>query len=146
MFSRLSELADALTADPLSEVLQDLRIAGVSYGRCQLSSPLGIDFAPQRAARFHFVAAGACWLHTAALGWLPLRAGDVVLLPHGRGHALADTAGGPTRPLDKFPLEQIGERTYRLCAGGGGTRALLLCCSVSFEAPAVHPLLDRPGA
>ena len=142
MFSRSSEHADELTPDPLSEVLQDLRISGGSYGRCALRSPWGIDFAPQRAARFHFVAAGACWLHTAALGWVPLRAGDVVLLPHGRGHTLADTPGGPTRPLGDYPLEPIGETTYRLRAGGNGTRALLFCCSVSFEEPATHPLLE----
>ena len=71
-----------------------------------------------------------------------LRAGDIALLPHGTGHALADSARQPTTALDKFPLEEIGDRTYRLTAGGAGTRTLLACCSVSFEAPAVHPLLE----
>src|SRR5262245_26671245 len=142
MLSRSSEHADVLIPDPLSEVLQDLRISGGSYGRCVLTSPWGMDFPPQRAARFHFVAEGECWLHTSALGWVPLCAGDVVLLPRGEGHTLADTPGAPTRPLGEFRREAIGEMTYRLRAGGDGRRALLFCCSVSFEDPTIHPLLE----
>jgi len=143
MLGRSSDVAtDGMTLDPLSEVLQDLRPSGVSYGRCELTRPWGIDFPPQGAARFHFVATGECWLHTSTLGWIPLHAGDVVLLPHGTGHALADAAEGRTKPIDEFPLEEIGDKTYRLTAGGDGTRALLFCCSVSFEEPAVHPLLE----
>jgi AraC-like DNA-binding protein len=144
MHGRSSELVGGVSAgpDPLSEVLQDLRLSGVSYGRCELTRPWGIDFPPEGAARFHFVATGECWLHTAELGWTPLHAGDVALLPRGAGHALADAARGPTRPIDKFPLEEIGDRTYRLSAGGGGSEALLFCGSVNFEEPAIHPLLE----
>ena len=35
--------AGAPGVDPLSEVLQDLRLKGVSYGRCELTRPWGID-------------------------------------------------------------------------------------------------------
>jgi len=143
MLGRSSDVVtEGLALDPLSEVLQDLRPSGVSYGRCELTRPWGISFPPQGPARFHFIAVGECWLNSEALGWIALHAGDVVLLPHGTGHALADTADGRTKPLDEFPLEEIGDRTYRLNGGGGGARALLFCCSVSFEEPAVHPLLE----
>jgi AraC-like DNA-binding protein len=142
MLSYSSDPADAITSDPLSDILQDLRLSGVSYGRCELTQPWGIDFPPQSAARFHFVAAGDCWLRTAALGWIPLHAGDVVLLPHGSGHALAGAAGAPTRPLDELPLEEIGDRTYQLLAGGGGAKTIMACCSVNFEEPTIHPLLE----
>ncbi len=143
MLSRSSDVVtDGLTQDALSEVLQDLRLSGVSYGRCELTRPWGIEFPPQTAARFHFVAAGEGWLHASSLGWTPLLAGDVALLPRGAGHSLADVARGPTKPLDEFPLEAIGDTTYRLRGGGGGSRALLFCCTVGFEEPAIHPLLE----
>lgn len=143
MLSRSSETErHVLPSDPLSEVLQDLRLSGVSYGRCELRRPWGISFPPQGAARFHFVAAGDCWLHSPELGWTPLHAGDVALLPRGTGHALADTADGQTKPIDEFPLEEIGDKSYRLAAGGEGTRTLLFCGSVNFDEPAVHPLLQ----
>jgi AraC-like DNA-binding protein len=142
MFSRSSELAEALAPDPLSEVLQDLRLSGVSYGRCNLTQPWGIDFPSDNAARFHFVVAGACWLETDALGWVQLNAGDVVLLPQGARHALADSNAGHTQPLDAFPLEEIGDNTFRLEAGGGGAPTLMVCCTISFDEPALHPLLE----
>jgi len=142
MFSRSSDPASAPGLDPLSEVLQDLRLSGVGYGRCELTRPWGLEFPPQSAARFHFVAAGGCWLRSPDGEWLPLRAGDVVLIPRGTGHALADTARGRTKPIDDMPLEEIGDRAYRLRAGGRGARTLLACCSVSFEQPALHPLLE----
>jgi AraC-like DNA-binding protein len=142
MLSRSSDLPDRATPDPLSEVLQDLRLAGVSYGRCELTRPWGVEFPSDTAARFHFVVAGECWLHTEALGWVALHTGDAVLLPHGARHALADVVEGLTRPLGEYPLEEIGDRTYRLAAGGGGLRTLMVCCSVSFQEPALHPLLE----
>ena len=48
----------------------------------------------------------------------------------------------PKKSIDQLPLEEIGERTYRLREGGGGARALLTYCSIKFENPAVHPLLE----
>jgi AraC-like DNA-binding protein len=136
------ESAERVAPDPLSEVLQDLRLSGVSYGRCELTAPWGIDFPPLSVARFHFVAEGEGWLFSEAAGEMRLQAGDVVLLPRGTGHALADTPRGATRPIDDFPLEAIGDRTYRLHGGGGGARALLFCGSVGFDEPAIHPLLE----
>ena len=47
-----------------------------------------------------------------------------------------------TKPIDEFPLEEIGDKVYQLAAGGGGARALLFCCSVDFEEPAINPLLE----
>src|SRR5438552_3773736 len=122
MHSRSSDLpdslaADRLAADPLSEVLQDLRLSGVSYGRCAVTRPWGISFPADWPARFHFVAAGECFLHAPDRQWLRMQAGDVVLVPQGTGHALADRARGRTAPLDAFPLEAVGDRTYRLTAG-----------------------------
>src|SRR5437667_2275626 len=108
MSSRSSGLGDARAPDPLSQVLADLRLSGVSYGRCELARPWGIDFPPQAEARFHFVAAGDCWLGTANKEWIQLHAGDVALLPRGTGHALSHKPHGKTKSIDDFPMEEIG--------------------------------------
>ena len=143
MLDRSSDISTTgLIADPLSEVLQDLRLAGVSYGRCELARPWGIEFPPQGAARFHFVASGEVWLRTPEQAWIRINEGDVVLLPSGAGHALADRPEAATRPLEDFPLEEIGDRIYRLSNGGDGPGAVLFCCSVGFEEPSLHPLLE----
>jgi AraC-like DNA-binding protein len=142
MSSRSSDVSRSLAPDPLSEVLQDLRLSGVSYGRCELASPWGIEFPAQSEARFHFVAAGGCWLHTPDQKWIQLHAGDVALLPQGRGHALTHKPRGKTKSIDELPLDEIGDRTYRLRAGGAGAQTILACCSVIFRQPALHPLLE----
>ena len=132
---------EALARDTLSEVLQDLRIANGTYARCGLSGTWGIDFEAQGQARFHFVAAGQCWLRGPKRGWTELHAGDVVLLPHGKGHALASKARARLTPLEKMPVQAIGDRTYQMQTGGNGAPTVLVCCSVDFEQPAAHPLL-----
>jgi AraC-like DNA-binding protein len=145
MNARSSEappVSEPVAPDLLSEVLQDFRITANSYGRCELAHPWGISFAPQSEARFHFVVSGGCWLRASKRGWQPLHAGDIVLLPRGAGHALASDARGSLRPLEELPLEEIGERTYALQAGGSGAPTVLVCCSVGFAAPAAHPLLE----
>ena len=145
MLGRSSGPSRTLTRDPLSEILQDLRLAGASYARCELTSPWGIEFPAQKLARFHFVADGECWLRAPPLRWTRLRAGDVALLPHGTGHVLTHRPRGRTKPLDAVPVELMGDRFYRMKAGGAGgagAQTLLACCSVDFEEPAVHPLLE----
>ena len=141
MFSRSSG-ADPLQSDPLSEILRDLRPTGVSYGHCLLTKPWGVDFPEDSSARLHFVVNGESWLRKAEYGPVRLRTGDVVLLPKGGVHAMADTPHGRTRPHSSYPLEEIGDRTYRVAIGGGGSQTLLACCSVNFEEPALHPLLE----
>src|SRR5262245_52566222 len=108
------------SSDPLSEILRDLRLSGASYGRCELAAPWGIEFPPQLDARFHFVADGACWLRIGAGRAIPLRAGDVALLPMGMHHVLAHSAKGSTVPLDRLAMKEIGDKTYSLKIRGTG--------------------------
>jgi AraC-like DNA-binding protein len=142
MRSRSSSPSDALPADPLSQVLRDLRLSGVSYARCELTRPWGIEFPAQKQARFHFVAEGECWLGMPGEPWLELAAGDIALLPHGLTHSLAHRAGAKTRALGELSVAAIGDQTYHVRAGGGGPATVLACCSVSFGEPAFHPLLE----
>jgi AraC-like DNA-binding protein len=129
--------------DALSEVLQDLRLSGAAYCRSELSQPWGLDFPPEEGAVFHFVAEGHCWLRRASQEpAVRLEAGDVALLPHGVGHALASPADGATKRMNDLPREPLGAATYRLKTGGSGAVTRLVCCAVGFEEPTVHPLLE----
>lgn len=132
---------DAFDPDPLSAVLQDLRLSGVSYGHCRLAAPWGVAFPAEPAARLHLVVAGEGWLRLADRAPIHLGAGDAVLLPQGEAHLLADTPRGATRPLATFPQTRIGERTFHVRGGGDGVETVMACCSVAFGQPALHPLL-----
>lgn len=128
--------------DILSEVLQDLRLARASYGRSQLTAPWGIEIPYKEGVRFHFVAEGECWMFTAAQEPMLLEAGDVVLLPHGTGHVIVDQPRSRPKPLEELGLDLVGNSTYRLTAGGGGAQSLIVCCTIGFEGPTAHPLLE----
>jgi AraC-like DNA-binding protein len=127
--------------DALSEVLQDLRLAGASYCRTEMRSPWGIEIPAEDGATLHFIVEGGAWLTTAGAAPLVLATGDVVLLPQGIGHNLVDAPGSPARPPRELTRERVGDTTFHLSGGGDGPRALLVCCGISFEASALHPLL-----
>jgi AraC-like DNA-binding protein len=128
--------------DPLSEVLQDLRPYGVAYGHCLLTRPWGVEMEAEPAARLHLVVEGSPFLRMPNGKWTRLGQGDVVFLPRGLRHALADHPDRAIRPLTDFPREEISDQTYRLSAGGGGSRTIMACCSVRFNEPTLHPLLN----
>ena len=131
----------SVSDDPLSAILQDLRLVHGSYGRCFLPRPWGIDFPPQPEARFHYVVAGDCWLRAPKRGWLRLAPGDVALLPHGTGHALAHRPRQRTRPLEDMPLDPIGDATFEM-RPDGDAQTTLVCCSVAFGAVSAHPVVE----
>lgn len=128
--------------DPLAEILQDLRIAGVEYGHCRLRRPWGVEMPADGGARFHFVVSGVAWLRLPEREPLRLEAGDAALLPQGGAHALSDEPARPTTPLAVLPRHRIGERTYQLDAGGDGSVTVLSCCAIEFGEPALGPLRD----
>ena len=127
--------------DALSEVLQDFRLSGVSYGRCELRDPWGLSFAAQPLLRLHFVAQGEAWLCSEETGSMQLKAGDLVLLPQGIAHRLASAPSVSCRPIDKGALTHHGGNVCSLVQPGEGTGATLFCGSMALEAHALHPLI-----
>lgn len=137
--------------DALTEVLHDLRLSGSFYCRAELRAPWGIELPPRDVASFHFVAEGRCFLR----GSDPpcrLDQGDLVVLPHGRGHVLSDSPEGPVTPIDQLTHDKLGRDALILSSGGDGERALLICGGVELQpmgTPLVELLPDvvlvRPG-
>ncbi|WP_312164058.1 AraC family transcriptional regulator [Phenylobacterium sp.] len=137
----VSDLHRAMDEDPLSRILRDLRIVGVSYGCCRLSAPWGVNFPKDGTARLHFIIEGACWLRVEGQEPMRLDAGDAVLLPKGTTHCLSDTEHGRTTCISDMPVRPIGDRVYRL-DGPAAATAVIACCNVRFREPCLNPLLE----
>jgi AraC-like DNA-binding protein len=131
-----------LSADLLSTVLRDLRLAQASYGRSELTAPWGIAVPFEEGVRFHAVLEGRCWIEAAGLEPRLLETGDVLLLPHGSAHVMSDRPDRRPLPLAEAKPVQVGTGTYELKTGGGGERSLVVCCTIGFDGPTANPLLD----
>ncbi len=121
-------------------LLQDLRPARASYGRLSLEGPWGIALPYQAGVRIHFLVEGACQLDIEGESVL-LKPGDLALVPHGGAHTVRDRAGTEVVPLGDLPRTQIGPSVYKIHAGPGGKRTLLICCTIDFDAPAARRVL-----
>lgn len=128
--------------DALSEVLQDFRLTGVSYGRCELSHPWGIAFPAERTLRFHFISEGNCWLHTDAAGWQELREGDLVLLPMGQEHRLASGTEVQCGSFEGCRVTRFGGNVCSVVQLGDGPVNVLFSGSMELGSQALHPLVS----
>lgn len=130
-----------IPVDALSDVLQDFRLSGVSYSRCELRHPWSIAFPQQKLLRFHFVSKGPCWIYTEALGWQELRDGDLVLLPQGIAHRIASAPDVLGNSLDECQVTKLGSNICDVVREGTGATNTLFCGSMSLGVCALDPLI-----
>jgi AraC-like DNA-binding protein len=130
------------SVDPLGEALHSLRMSGAFYCRSELTAPWGMALpAMDSFLMFHFVAAGRCRLEVPGTEPHEMQAGDLALVPHGRGHVIVSEAGARTEALFDIPRESAGERYEVIRHGGGGTPTSLICGAVRFSHPTATHLV-----
>ncbi len=126
--------------DVLSDVLQSIRLEGSVFFRSALARPWGMSCPENDTPLFHLVLFGHCWLQTEAMDE-PIRVedGDIVLIPQGEAHWIADHPASAripsTRLLEAYqcgaPLFQQGEIATRI-----------LCGYFRFDKGLQHPLMQ----
>ncbi|MGB9753084.1 MAG: AraC family transcriptional regulator [Roseiflexus castenholzii] len=126
--------------DSLSHVLNTVRLRSSVYCRSELGSPWGLHFAPRSCAVFHVLHRGNGYLCVEGdAGLLPLREGDVVLLPGGEEHSILET---PDAPLFRnLELDQWGE--CALMRWSDAPTAVILCGTFDFEHIGTYALLKH---
>ena len=86
--------------DALTDILNTLRLSSTLYFRTELTSPWAIKVpAKMKVARFHIVIRGQCWLQVEGEAGLHMSNGDLVIVPHGASHVIADVPSTDPRPL-----------------------------------------------
>lgn len=130
--------------DPVGEALHRLRVTGVFYCRTEAAGAWAFDMpALGDCLSFHVVTEGVARVEVAGGGPVRADVGDLVLVPHGRGHRLA---GDPTARslgrVDLLPQEYVTETYSVLRIDGDGPRTGLVCGVLGVDGPASRPLLD----
>lgn len=129
--------------DPLGEALHHLRLSGTFYCRSELTAPWGLTIPPiPDHLWIHVVTAGGCRLETDGAEPVPLRAGDVVLLPHGEGHRLRSGPDTIAPSVMDLPHAMATDRYAVLHHGSGGEATTLICGAVRVDTPGARDLLD----
>ncbi|MGP3975174.1 AraC family transcriptional regulator [Streptomyces sp. 8N114] len=130
--------------DVLSDAIAVMRAGRPHSSRTVERAPWGVRFPASEGAGFHVVLQGSAWLLPPEdAGPVQLGPGDVVFLPHGNGHGLADH---PRTPLENFRLEPDGSWPVPHDPGPArGDETLLLCGAYQLDKARAHPLLtDLP--
>jgi AraC-like DNA-binding protein len=113
--------------DAVSEALQSLSVHSSVFCLSELRAPWGFEVDGAATAKFHLVLAGSCFLLIDDAEPARLDPGDVVVLPSGRSHALADTPHAPECSLDDIIADTALHGGHVMRHGGQGATTRLLC-------------------
>ncbi len=127
--------------DVLADVLDTLRFRGSVFFHSKLASPWGMSLSKLKKPRFHIALNGDCYIGVDDTQdkVINLRHMDIVMLPHGEMHWIADQPGRKLTPSEVagdacelgMPLFQQGEITNKL-----------ICGLIDYEKDIVHPIID----
>jgi AraC-like DNA-binding protein len=128
--------------DPVGEALHLLRMNGAFYCRIEMTAPWGMTMpAMPNHLWFHVVTAGTCWLGTGGGPPRVMGPGELVLVPHGQGHALLSEPGVPTPSVLDLPREMVSDRYEMVRYGGGGAPTQAICGAIRFDQPSARHLI-----
>lgn len=122
----------AARTDVLSQVLTLIRLRGELVYTTRLGQPWGLRF-PAGPAHFHYVETGGAWVTPADAAPMRIETGDLVLLPLGKGHAIADAPGSPVESVDVVAPDHFDRDKLVLQHGGDGPVTQLVSGFFSFE-------------
>lgn len=118
--------------DPLSDLLSHAGLHASVFSRAVLRGPVGVSTrGSEVAALFHVVVRGSTWVRADGALAEALRAGDLVVLPHGTPHVLGEAPDGPSRPLSAWPRSDAPGLPC-VVAGDEGPETKILCGSFRF--------------
>ncbi|NNH73499.1 AraC family transcriptional regulator [Nocardia uniformis] len=121
--------------DILSETIAAIRTGNPTSGMFIRHAPWGRSYPVVPGAGFHVVLQGSCWVLRGDGDPIPLGVGDVLFMPRGADHLLADS-------LDSAITETARPGEPREITGPG-PRTALLCGAYELGRQRSHPLLDE---
>ncbi|MER7009265.1 cupin domain-containing protein [Dactylosporangium sp. NPDC000555] len=123
--------------DVLSDAVAVMRTGRPVSARLAWRVPWGQRFATvPGAAGVQVILRGSCWLVPDDRAPIALSAGDVLLMAHGRGYALADSPATPLQPCTAGSPEPARPVP-------GAEAGVVLCGAYELEPNRAHPLLDE---
>lgn len=130
--------------DVLSDIFDTIRLRATLYFRTDYSPPWAITVPEYaRAARFHVVIQGRCFVALASGPSVELGPGDFIVVPRGQEHTLADRLGREPAPLETVVRDSgyDGNGVFVVGEGDPNASTQMICGHFGFTEGADHPLL-----
>lgn len=138
--------------DALSEALGVLHVQGGIFSRATGAAPWGVSTRGAPGGIFHVVRAGEGVLRVEGEPDVRFGPGDLLVLPHGHPHVLADHPATPATWIRELPVEAGEDELPVVRAGDGPPTTDILCGSFRFDPqarehllPWLPPVLHAPG-
>lgn len=150
----------ALGGDPISDVLDTIRLRGALFFVWEPGWPYGVTVADGRSlsrhvvpgtdqvVSYHIVTEGPCWAAVHGEQPIALETGDTLLLPHGDAYIISDTPRPPNRKEEPESIEffrsmAAGEIPPLVTEGDSGAgRNRLICGFLGCNLRPFDPLLS----
>jgi AraC-like DNA-binding protein len=127
-----------LQQDPLSDVLELIRVRGNTVFTCAATAPFGIRF-PAGKPRLHIIRSRSVTIAVDGIDELfQASQGDLILLVHANGHVISDRPGREAKSLLEIAKHDYDHK--RLVLGTGDT--VWLCGDFGFDGMLARRLLS----
>jgi len=129
--------------DALSTILDTTRLRSVVYSKFPLAAPWGLDIVQDENSQFWRLVSGSCTVGSPDGRVIELAEGDLVFVPHGSAHWIADNATSLRMPSPEFvKARRAGIPVFST----GGEVTTLIAGHFEFDYQPLHPFLkDMPS-
>lgn len=131
-------------SDVLSDILDTVEFKATLYFQTEFHPPFGIAVpAYKRAARFHLIVQGQCFVRLGDGRVVAAMPGDLVFVPNGQFHLLSSDPNSDCRLLDDaIALSGFeGQGPFVVGQGGANLSCQMVCGHFEFAEGSDHPLL-----
>jgi AraC-like DNA-binding protein len=128
--------------DALSTILEATRLRSVVYSKFPLAAPWGLDVIQDENSQFWRLVSGSCTVGSPDGRIIELEEGDLVFVPHGSAHWIADKSTSLRMPSPEFvKARRAGIPVFN----GDGDITTLIAGHFEFDYQPLHPFLkDLP--
>jgi AraC-like DNA-binding protein/mannose-6-phosphate isomerase-like protein (cupin superfamily) len=140
---KFAQSSNFLPMDALSKILEAIKLKGVVYDKRELSAPWGLDISQDEASQFWRLLKGKCFLKVPGEPLLEMQEGDLVFVPHGSSHWIADHPG--SRRVPSIEFRRARDSGKPMFTGDGDT-SIFIGGHFEFDTKPAHPFLaDLPN-
>lgn len=129
--------------DALSDILTNARVRGSVFCRAQLRRPWALVTRGDGSSIFHVIVQGSGWVIVEGHEPVAYRAGDLVLIPHGHAHVMADHPESVPTPIADLDAPPGEDGLPCVSHGGDGALTSILCGRLEFDAIGSELLLPQ---